>query len=646
MAPKSVHFPKIFEPAFLGLLEVRNRLIMPPMGTRLANENGGVSPWQIDYYAERAKGGVGTIIVEITGVDSPHGVASPKTLTIHDDFYIGGHNELVEAVHAHGARIFLQLAHVGRNRRFTMGVQPVAPSPIPNRFFGVTPRELSRGEVEDLVKKFIAAALRAQTAGYDGIELHGAHGYLIGEFMSPLSNRRKDRYGGSLEKRMAFPVEIVQGIRRAAGPRYPILFRLSADEFEEGGTTAQDSKKAARILEEAGADALHVSAGTYDSMDRTIEPMSYPEGWKIYLAETIKRAVKIPVIGVGVIRSPDFAERTLQEGRADFIALGRALLADPHWPRKAKEGRVKEIIPCISCNECIGGRTFRNLHIRCAVNPATGREGWLQRLPPEKKKKVVVIGGGPAGLMAALTAKRRGHRVTLYEKSDHLGGQLRLAAAPPGREKISWFGDYLRNQIRREKIKVLLGITTTPEKIAREKPDAVILATGSVPFVPDLPGVESPQVCTAWDILGGKKIVRQKTVLILGGGMVGCGTALYLAARDNKVTVVEMQDGAMQDTDFITRADFLSRMKEARIEILAGRKAEKISTGEVFLRNTAGKGERIKGDIVVLALGSVPAGDLKKSLQRKVKEIHTIGDAHQPGKIIDAVYEGFRLNGG
>jgi len=389
-----------------------------------------------------------------------------------------------------------------------------------------------------------------------------------------------------------------------------------------------------------------VSAGTYDSMAMTIEPMSYPEGWKIYLAEAIKSAVKIPVIGVGVIRSPEFAEQILKEGRVDFIALGRALLADPHWPRKAKEGRVKEIIPCISCNECIGSRTFRSLHVRCAVNPATGREGWLQRLPPEKKKKVVVIGGGPAGLMAALTAKRRGHRVTLYEKSDHLGGQLRLAAALPGREKIAWFGDYLRDQIRRERIKVLLGKTATPEKIIRQKPDTVILATGSVPLVPDLPGVESPQVCTAWDILGGKKIVREKAVLVLGGGIVGCGTALYLAAQDNQVTVVEMLEGAVQDTDFITRADVLSNMKEARIQILTGRKAEKISTGEVFLRNAAGKGERIKGDIVVLALGSVPAGKLRIGLQGKVKEIHTIGDARQPRKIIDAVYEGFRLNGG
>jgi 2,4-dienoyl-CoA reductase-like NADH-dependent reductase (Old Yellow Enzyme family)/thioredoxin reductase len=646
MAPRSVHFPKIFEPAFLGPLEVRNRLIMAPMGSRLSNENGGVSPWQVDYYAERAKGGVGTIIVEITGVDSPRGVTSPQTLTIHEDFYIGGHNELVEAVHAHGARILLQLAHVGRNRRFAMGVQPVAPSPIPNRFFGVTPRELSREEIEDLVKKFIAAALRAQTAGYDGVELHGAHGYLIGEFMSPLSNRRKDRYGGSLEKRMTFPVEIVQGIRRAAGPRYPILFRFSADEFEEGGTTLQESKKAAKILGEAGADVLHVSAGTYDSMATVIEPMSYPEGWKIYLAEAIKSAVKIPVIGVGVIRSPEFAERTLKEGRVDFLALGRALLADPHWPRKAREGKLREIIPCISCNECIGGRTFRSLHVRCAVNPATGREGWLRRLPAEKKKKVVVIGGGPAGLTAALEAKRRGHRVTLYEKSGRLGGQLRLAAAPPGREKIAWLGDYLRNQIRRERVKVLLGITATPGKIVREKPDTVILATGAVPLVPDLPGVESPQVCTAWDILGGEKIVQRKTVLVLGGGMVGCETALYLAARKNKVTVVEMLEGAAQDTDFITRADVLSRMKKAGIGILAGRKAEKIGPGELFLRTSAGREERTKGDIVVLALGAVPEENLKMSLRGKVNEIHTIGDARQPRKIIDAVYEGFRLNGG
>ncbi len=645
MAPKSVHFPKIFESAFLGPLEVRNRLIMAPMGSRMANENGGVSPWQIDYYAERAKGGVGTIIVEITAVDSPWGVTSPKTLTIHDDFYIGGHNELVEAVHAYGARIVSQLAHVGRNRRFAMGVQPVAPSPIPNRFFGVTPRELTREEIEDLVRKFIAAALRAQTAGYDGIELHGAHGYLIGEFMSPISNRREDRYGGSLEKRMAFPLEIVQGIRRAVGPRYPILFRFSADEFEEGATTLEESKEAAKILEGAGVNVLHVSAGTYDSMAQTIEPMSYQEGWKIYLAEAIKREVEIPVIAVGVIRRPEFAERTLQEGRADFIALGRALLADPYWPQKAREERVKEIIPCISCNDCIGSRTFRNLHLRCAVNPATGREGRLQRLLPEKRKKVVVIGGGPAGLMAALTAKKRGHRVTLLEKSSHLGGQLNLAAKLPGREKIAWFGDYLRNEIQRERIKVILGTAVTPEKIAREKPHTVIVATGAVPNILNPPGAEKGQVCTVWDFLEGKKKIRGAFVLVLGGGLIGCETAIYLAGVNKKVSVIEMLETAAHDTDFITRADVLSRMKESGIEILTGRKAEKIDSGELLLKGSDGKEERIKADFIVLALGAVPAGDLKMKLQGKVKEVYTIGDARQPGKIMDAVYEGFRLYG-
>jgi len=315
--PRPHHNPKtnrMFEPAFLGPLAVKNRLIMAPMGTLMASEVGGVTQKQIDYYAERAKGGVGTIIVEITSVDYPLGGTG---LTFHDNGYIGGHSELVEAVHAYGAKIICQLAHVGRQAHPSdlKGLQPVAPSPIPCRILKVLPRELSTREVEEIVQKFIAAAKRARAAGYDGVELHGAHGYLIAQFMSLCSNQRTDRYGGSLLNRMNFPLEIIRGVKKAVGDRFPLLFRFSGDEFVENGRSLEESKQVARMLEEAGVHVLDVSAGAYDSMPKLMEPMSYPEGWKIYLAEEIKKAVKVPVIGVGVIRTPAFAEKWPWGGR-------------------------------------------------------------------------------------------------------------------------------------------------------------------------------------------------------------------------------------------------------------------------------------------------------------------------------------------
>jgi 2,4-dienoyl-CoA reductase-like NADH-dependent reductase (Old Yellow Enzyme family)/thioredoxin reductase len=637
-------FKRMFAFGSMGRLRIKNRLVMAPMGSRLANEVGGVSQRQIDYYSERAKGGVGTIIVEITGVESPVGVASPKTLTIHDDIYIGGHNDLVEAVHAFGAKIISQLGHVGRNRRAVYGAQPVAPSAIPCTFFGVIPRELTVPEIEDIVGKFIEAAKRAKTAGYDGVELHGAHGYLIAEFMSATSNHRKDRYGGDLNGRMTFPLEIIRGIREEVGPDYPILFRFSADEFVDGGMNLEESKKVAKILERAGIDALDVSAGTYDSMSRSIEPMSYDQGWKIYLAESIKKVVKIPVIGVGQIRTPEFAEGILEEGKVDFVALGRSLLADPYWARKAREGRENEIIPCISCNDgCIGGRTFRNLHIRCTVNPTTGRERFVESLKPvSKRKKVTVVGGGPAGIMAALTAEQRGHRVTLFEKTNELGGQLLLAAKPPGKEKISWFRDYLLNQIDQRGITVELGCPVTLETIVQENPDAVILATGSIPLIPDLPGIKDQSVCTAWEVLEGKKKVEDKMVLVVGGGTVGCETALYLSPNNKKVTVLEMLNDIALDMEFLNRMDLMSKIQEAKIEVLLGRKVERIDSNGVALLNREMKEEEVKGDIVVLAVGATPVNDLAKQLEGKVEEIHVVGDCHQPRKIFDAVYEGFR----
>jgi NADPH-dependent 2,4-dienoyl-CoA reductase/sulfur reductase-like enzyme len=441
---------------------------------------------------------------------------------------------------------------------------------------------------------------------------------------------------------MTFPIEIIHGIRKELGPKYPIIFRLSADEFIDGGMNLEESKKVAKILEDAGIDALDVSAGTYDSMPTMIEPMSYAQGWKIYLAESIKKVVKIPVIGVGVIRTPEFAEEILKDKNVDFVALGRALLADPYWPQKAREGREVDITPCISCNNGCIGRIFRNLHIRCASNPLTGREKLKHFLVPvSKKKKVFVIGGGPGGMVAALTADMRGHEVTLFEKSDQLGGQLRLAAKPPGNEKIAWYLDYLLNQIKRRRIKISLGRLVTQENIIQSNPDAIILAVGSIPLMPDIQGIKSRLVYSSKEILEGKEEIKDKVVLVLGSGTIVCETALYLASHSKEVIMIEMLDGIAMDMEPINRTDHISRIQESKIKVFLGAKIERIEPDGVVLFNQGMIENRVKVDVVVIAMGATPANDLVKSLKGKVPEIYVVGDCHQPRKIIDAVYEGF-----
>jgi len=636
-------FKRLFESAHIGSLELKNRILMAPMGTRLASEMGAVTQRQIDYYEERARGGVGAIIVEVTSVDYPLGSGTLKNLTIDDNNYIAGHNELVEAIQTHGAKGICQIWHVGRNARpeNRRGLQPVAPSAIPTKFYNVMPRELTTGEVEEIVKKFVQAAIRVKAAGYDGVELHGAQGYLIGSFMSPSSNRRGDRYGGDLFGRMTFPLEIVQGIRGEVGRDYPLLFRFAADEFIDGGMNLEESKKVAKILEEAGVDALDIAAGTYDSIAVGVDAMSSPQGWKIYLAESIKKVVKIPVISVGPVRTPEFAEQIIREGKVDFVSLGRGLLADPYWPQKAREGREREIIPCISCNDgCVGGRVFRNLGLRCAVNPLTGRERMKEGLVPVKEtKKVFVIGGGPAGMMAALTAKARGHHVLLYEKGDQLGGQLRLGARI--KEKISWFQDYLLNQMKQQKIDVRLGRPISGKTIIQDNPDAVIVATGAIPLIPDIPGINSGSVCTAWEVLEGKKKIKEKVVLVAGGGSVGCETALSLTSTNKKVILIEMMGGIAMDIEPINRTDLISKIQRSGIEVMLGKKIEEIESDGLLVSNQEGKQERVEGDVVVLALGSTPIKQLAIELEGKMPEIYEVGDCQQPRKIIDAVYEGF-----
>ncbi len=637
---------RLFEEGRIGSMTLKNRIVMPPMATNYAGPSGEPTERLIGYYAERAKGGAGLIIVENVQVKYPQGKNVACQLRLDQNKYVPGFQELAEAVHAHQARIFIQIHHAGRQYHDIEGEEGVDPSGIPDGFLQQPVRALKPEEIQDLVERFSETALRAKMAGMDGVEFHGAHGYLINEFMSPHTNQRVDEWGGTFERRMRFPLKIIERTREKVGPRFPLSFRFSADEFVPGGITLDDAKKIALYLEGAGIDVLHVSAGIYESMPRILEPMRFEEGWRTYLAAEIKKVVKIPVITVGQIRSPEVAERVLEEGMADFVALGRTLIADPHWPRKVEEGRVPEIRKCISCNiGCIGGHVFNDLYMRCTVNPVTGHErfeGWVNLIPAEKKKKVMVVGAGPGGMEAARVAALRGHEVALYEKGGELGGQVRTAVKGPGKGKLSFIPEYYSHALKAAGVRMLMNTPVDADTIEREKPDVVIFATGAVPLVPDIKGVDnSGMVRGSWDVLNGSAQVPGKKVVVAGGGLVGCETALFLAEQGKEVTIVEMLNDLASDMEPITRYDFLTeQMPQAGIMALLGLVIAEITDRGVVVLDRWGNKSLLEADNVVIALGARPADVMMEAARDCARETYVIGDCKEPRKIINATFEG------
>ena len=647
-ATSSNKFPNLFQPGQIGGVKLRNRIVMFPMGTAYGSAIGEVTQKTIDYYETRARGGVGMIIV---GHCSPIGRMTPNSLQIDADWYVAGHNDLAEAVHAHGARICLQLNQAGSRQHLATleGRQPVSASAVARSWIGEDhypePRPLSRAEIYEIIERWAEAVARARLAGYDMVELHGAHGYLIAQFMSPSLNRRTDEFGGSFEKRMRFPLELFRGIKQKVGDDYPVGIRLSGDEFWPGGITLEESTVAARMMAEAGAAFINVGAGSFESHHRSIDIMRYEEDWKLPMCAAMKKAViSIPTIAGGNFRNPDFCEKVLADGKGDFIGLGRALYADPEWPMKAREVRVEDIRRCVTCNECVrtsqkgAGRGSR----RCSVNAAAGREREFNRIAPaEKPKKVMVIGGGPGGMEAARVAALRGHDVTIYDKGSRLGGGLSLAAIPPGKSKWLWFRDYLETQIKKLGIKVVLNTEVDLDLVRKNSPDAVIAAAGAEPLIPNIPGADGKKVSLAWDILQGKAVVKGRKVLILGGATVGCETGEFLAEQGKEVTIVEMMPLLADDMERLNRRGLLDRFEALKINALVGKKvAEIYDDGATITDVKTGAEERIQAEQVILAMGARPVNKLAQALAGKVPEVYAVGDCLEPRMVINAVYEG------
>ncbi|MDI6871862.1 MAG: FAD-dependent oxidoreductase [Bacillota bacterium] len=638
----SVNYPHLFQPGRIGRVEVRNRLVMPPMATNYAGENGEVTDRMVRYYAERAKGGAGLIIIENAQVEYPRGKNVVRQLRIDDDKFIPGLRWLAESVHDHGALVLQQIHHGGRQTTLgtTENVPPVSCSPVPCGFLQTQPEELSREEISRLIALFAAAAGRAKQARFDGIEIHGAHGYLINQFMSPYTNKRVDEYGGSFERRMRFPLEIIRECRKAAGPDFIIGFRLSADEFVEGGIRLEEGIRIAKALESAGIDLLHVTSGIYESMSTILETMAYEEGWRVYLAEAIKKEVRIPVITVGVIRTPELADRIIAEGKADFVAIGRGLITDPEFAVKAARGQARNINRCIGCNiGCVGDGIFANNLMRCTVNPAAGRErDFASIYPARERKRVVVVGGGPGGMEAARVAALRGHEVILFEQEGTLGGQMNIACLPPHKKKISWFVEFLTGELSRLKVELRLGTRATPETVRDLTPYAVVVATGARPVSPGFP-VARP-VIQAWDVLTGRAEVNTGRATIIGGGEVGLETAEFLVERGKSVVVLEMLPEVGLDMEPVTRRDLLARLAKMPVSLHTGLLVTEVSPDSVHGLDGRRRPVSFPAETVILALGSTPVNDLVPELKDGIPEVYLIGDARVPRRIIEATYEG------
>lgn len=641
-------FPRLFESARIGEIELKNRIVMPAMGTNLGTPEGYVTEQIKDYYEERAKGGVGLVIVEVTCIDSPTGKTVARQLVVDDDRFISGLSELAEAIHRHGAKAVLQLHHAGRGAKSAIThTQPVAPSAIPMPlvtlvgYEGEIPRELSISEIKDLVSKFGEAGERAKRAGFDGIEIHATGFYLVAQFLSSTSNKRQDEYGGELRNRARFLLDIIKAVKEAAGQTYPIVCKLSAREFgPEAGITLEEGQQIAQMAQEAGADAIEVAGMVWGVSPRIRPPTSERPGSFLPFTEAIKKVVTIPVIGGGRI-DPELGEKVLEEGKADFIAIGKGLITDPQLPAKAASGRIDEIRPCIGCIRCIDNVTQQGGGLVCAVNAAASREREYGLGPAERSKRVLVIGGGPAGMEAARVAALRGHQVALYEKESSLGGQLLQAVVPPHKDNLAKLIDYLITQMMKLGITVKLGLEATPGLIEEAQPDVLILATGATSLVPDIPGIDRPTVVTARQVLDGEEVGGR--VVVIGGALVGCETAEFLAEQGKRVTILEILDEVATGIIPALRSLLLSRLADRGVTMMTSVKCQEVTDRGIAIITKEGQKQTIEADNVVIAAGAKSNKALLEALEDKISEIYAIGDCLEPQGILEAIADGYRI---
>ncbi|MBN1883241.1 MAG: FAD-dependent oxidoreductase [Deltaproteobacteria bacterium] len=658
---------RLFEPITINKLTVKNRIVMPAMGLLFTDDFMFNERYQA-YFRERAEGGVGLMIMGPLAIDLVG--CAPYMPALFDDRNIPAFQSFIKDVKKKtGVAVGTQLFHMGRYAySFVTGKKPIAPSPVPSRLTGETPREMTKEDIEIVQEAFVTAAVNAMEAGFEYIEPVGCTGYLISQFLSPFTNLRTDEYGGSLENRMRFGCEVIEKIRKAVGPDFCLGMRIAGHDFMEGGNTNREAALFAAALEKVGLNSVNVTGGWHET--RTPQLTSnVPPGAYVYLARGVKEAVSIPVFASNRLGDPELAERTLRSGAADLICWGRPLIADPELPNKLKKGRTDEVVSCISCNQGCFDSIFSGQAVHCVLNPRVGRESELTIEPAKKKKKIFVAGGGPSGMEFAIIAAQRGHTVTLFEKQDELGGQINLATVPPGKGEFNKIVASMKNRMDAYGVTVKTGTPLTKKIISTEKPDLVVVATGAEPITPPIPGIDKSHVVGAWDVLTDRIPDIGDDVVIIGGSATGCETAHYIASQEmmdyetfsflmyhnaedpvyamellhrtqRRITVVDMVDRLADNVSRTSRWSLMKSLRLSGVDLRPSTIVKEITDAGVVVESDKGT-ETIPADTVIIAVGAKPVKTLADDLSSADVPVIVIGDASEPRKIADAVREGF-----
>lgn len=648
-------YPHIFSPLTVKNMTIKNRIVMMPMGTNYGEQNGEMSFLHINYYEQRAKGGTGLIIVENASIDSPQGSNGTTQLRIDHDNYLPRLFKFCENIHRYGTKIAIQINHAGASAISSrINMQPVSASDVPSKEGGEIPRPLSREEILHIVKKYGEAAKRAQTAGFDAVEIHAGHSYLISQFLSPITNKRTDEFGGSVENRTRFCRMVIDEVRKQVGPFFPIMLRLSADELMEGGNTLDDTLEYLDYLQEE-VDIFDVSCGLNGSIQYQIDANYLPDGWRSYMAKAVKEKFNKPCISMGNIRDPKVAERILADGDADLIGMGRGLIADPAWVNKVATGHECDLRKCISCNVgCAGNRIGVNRPIRCTVNPSVLEGDVYKKLHVNKNCNVVVIGGGTAGLEAACTAAEVGCNTFLLEKGSELGGLASLISKIPAKNRLADFPHYLMHRAEQlENLYIFTNTEGTPENIRKFHPNIIVSSTGSAPLLPPIAGLKDRidnENYTIYSILGMinhindfPKDLEGKKVVVVGGGAVGLDVVEFFADRNADISIVEMMDQIGRDLDPVSKNDTKAMMKKHNVHQLTKTALLEVKDSS-FLVKGDGEPYELPFEYGFVCLGMRAQGQLYQSLAEEFSsedvEIMNIGDSQRARRIIDGTQEG------